>query len=66
MCGPSGPPVSLSMDQAAAIGVPYLKAWSALVRAGAVEPGEMVLIIGVSGAVGRAATQIARWRGARG
>ena len=58
-------PVSLSTEQAAAIGVPYLTAWSALVRAGAVEPGETVLIVGVSGAVGRAATQIARWKGAR-
>ncbi len=58
-------PVSLSTEQAAAIGVPYLTAWSALVQAGAIEPGETVLIVGVSGAVGRAATQIARWKGAR-
>ncbi len=58
-------PRSLSMEEAAAIGVPYLTAWSALVRTGAVEPGETVLIVGVSGAVGRAATQIAHWRGAR-
>ena len=58
-------PESLSMEEAAAIGVPYLTAWSALVRTGAVEPGETVLIVGVTGAVGRAATQIAHWRGAR-
>jgi NADPH2:quinone reductase len=58
-------PRSLSMEEAAAIGVPYVTAWSALVRAGAIESGETVLIVGVSGAVGRAATQIAHWRGAR-
>ncbi len=58
-------PESLSMEEAAAIGVPYLTAWSALVQTGAVEPGETVLIVGVTGAVGRAATQIAHWRGAR-
>lgn len=58
-------PASLSMEQAAAVGVPYVTAWSALVRVGDVAPGEVVLIVGVSGAVGRAATQIAHWRGAR-
>ncbi|MGI5940042.1 MAG: quinone oxidoreductase family protein [Thermoleophilia bacterium] len=58
-------PVSLSMEQAAAVGVPYLTAWSALVQAGGLESGETVLIVGVSGAVGRAATQIAHWKGAR-
>jgi NADPH:quinone reductase-like Zn-dependent oxidoreductase len=58
-------PVSLSMEQAAAIGVPYVTAWSALVQAGALEPGETILVVGVTGAVGRAAAQIARWKGAR-
>jgi NADPH:quinone reductase-like Zn-dependent oxidoreductase len=58
-------PQQLSMEQAAAIGVPYLAAWSALVDAGNVQAGESVLIVGVSGAVGRAATQIARWKKAR-
>jgi NADPH:quinone reductase-like Zn-dependent oxidoreductase len=58
-------PPQLSMEQAAAIGVPYLAAWSALVTAGKVQPGETVLIIGASGAVGRAATQIAQWKKAR-
>jgi NADPH:quinone reductase-like Zn-dependent oxidoreductase len=58
-------PVELSMEQAAAIGVPYLAAWSALVEAGNVQAGETVLIVGVSGAVGRAATQIAHWKKAR-
>lgn len=58
-------PASLSMEQAAAIGVPYVTAWSALVSTGAVEAGETVLVVGASGAVGRAATQIAHWKGAR-
>jgi len=52
-------PPNLSMQQAAAVGVPYLAAWSSLITAGALEPGETVLITGVSGAVGHAATQIA-------
>jgi NADPH:quinone reductase-like Zn-dependent oxidoreductase len=58
-------PPQLPVEQAAAIGVPYLAAWSALVAAGKVQAGETVLIIGVSGAVGRAATQIAQWKKAR-
>src|ERR1700719_836620 len=43
-------PPQLSMEQAAAIGVPYLTAWSTLLVAGNVQAGETVLIIGVSGA----------------
>jgi NADPH2:quinone reductase len=58
-------PAQLSMEQAAAIGVPYLAAWLALVRAGNIQAGETVLVVGVSGAVGRAATQIAHWKKAR-
>jgi NADPH:quinone reductase len=58
-------PTPLSMEQAAAIGVPYVTAWSALMQAGRLEPGETVLVVGVTGAVGRAATQIAHWKGAR-
>lgn len=58
-------PPHLSMEQAAAIGVPYLAAWSALVTAGEIQAGETVLVTGVSGAVGRAATQIAHWKNAR-
>ncbi len=55
-------PLQLSMEQAAAIGAPFLAAWSALVVVGNVQAGEAVLIVGVSGAVGRAATQIAHWK----
>jgi NADPH:quinone reductase-like Zn-dependent oxidoreductase len=58
-------PSSLSMEAAAAVGVPYLTAWSALVVAGRLAPEETVLVVGAAGAVGRAAIEIARWRRAR-
>jgi NADPH:quinone reductase len=58
-------PAQLSMEHATTVGVPYLAAWSALVTAANVQAGETVLIVGVSGAVGRAATQIAHWKKAR-
>jgi NADPH:quinone reductase len=56
---------SLSMAQAAAIGVPYITAWASIVSAAQVQPGETILIVGVAGAVGQAATQIANWKKAR-
>jgi NADPH:quinone reductase len=55
-------PASLSMEQAAAVGIPYLTAWQALVSIGQVREGEWVLITGANGAVGRAATQVAHWK----
>lgn len=55
-------PTSLSMEQAAAIGIPYLAAWMSLVRIGEVQEGELVLITGAAGSVGQAATQIAHWK----
>ena len=59
-------PRTLSFEQAAAIGVPFITAWVALVRAAQLgEPGETILIIGAGGAVGQAATQIANWRKSR-
>jgi NADPH2:quinone reductase len=58
-------PRTLSAEQAATIGVPFITAWFALVRAAQLEPGETILIIGVGGAVGQAAMQIANWRGSR-
>src|SRR5262249_4657787 len=58
-------PRALSMEQAAAIGVPFITAWFALARAAELRQGETILIIGASGAVGQAATQIANWRKAR-
>ncbi len=58
-------PQSLSMEEAAAIGVGFVTAWSALVTLGELGGGETVLITGAAGAVGSAAVQIACWRGAR-
>jgi NADPH2:quinone reductase len=58
-------PPQLSMEQAAAVGVPYLAAWWGLVQSGHLQEGETVLVVGVSGAVGAAATQIAHWKKAR-
>jgi len=58
-------PASLTPEQAAAVGVPYTTAWGALVQAAELSRGETVLIVGAGGAVGRAATQIANWKGAR-
>jgi NADPH:quinone reductase len=58
-------PSALSMEEASTIGVAYLAAWSGLVTAADIRAGETVLISGALGAVGRAATQIAKWKGAR-
>ena len=58
-------PDPLSLEQAAAIGVPFITAWAALVRAAELQAGETILIIGAAGAVGQAATQIATSRKAR-
>jgi len=58
-------PRNLTAEQAAAVGVPYTTAWGALMRSAELRAGETVLIIGAAGAVGKAATQIAKWKGAR-
>src|SRR5271170_5146539 len=55
-------PKSLSMAQAAAIGVPYITAWASVVSAAQIQPGETLLMVGAAGAVGQAATQIANWK----
>jgi NADPH:quinone reductase-like Zn-dependent oxidoreductase len=58
-------PKSLSMAQAAAIGVPYITAWASLVSAAQIQTGETILIVGARGAVGHAAIQIANWKKAQ-
>jgi NADPH:quinone reductase-like Zn-dependent oxidoreductase len=58
-------PSLLPMEQASAVGVPYLTAWSTLVDAAEIQAGETVLITGALGAVGQAAIQIAHWKKAR-
>jgi len=58
-------PNSISWEEAAGIGVPFVTAMEGFRRAGIPKPGETVLIMGVSGKVGQAAAQIATWHGAR-
>ncbi|NVN84500.1 MAG: zinc-binding alcohol dehydrogenase family protein [Rhodopseudomonas sp.] len=58
-------PAGISWEEAAGIGVPFVTATEGLRRAGMPVPGEVVLVMGVNGKVGQAATQIATWRGAR-
>src|SRR5580698_6165192 len=58
-------PQSLSLAQAAAIGVPFITAWASVISAAQILPGETILIVGVAGAVGQAATQIANWKQVR-
>jgi NADPH2:quinone reductase len=58
-------PTGVDIKAAAGIGVPFVTAWEGLRRAGLPEAGETVLILGLNGKVGQAATQIATWRGGR-
>ncbi len=58
-------PPEFSYKQAAGIGLEYLTAFAALVRTGAVQRGETVLVTGTTGAVGSAAARVAAWKGAR-
>jgi NADPH:quinone reductase-like Zn-dependent oxidoreductase len=58
-------PKGLGFASAAGVGVAYMTAWAALVNAANLQPGEVVLILGTTGAVGSAAARIARRRGAR-
>src|SRR4030088_2915606 len=58
-------PKTLSWDEAAGIGVPFVTAMEGFRRAGMPSKDETVLVMGVNGKVGQAAVQIASWRGAR-
>lgn len=58
-------PAAVPLIEAAGIGVPFVTAMEGFRRAGLPRPGEIVLVMGVTGKVGQAATQIATWRGAR-
>jgi NADPH:quinone reductase-like Zn-dependent oxidoreductase len=57
-------PESISFEQGAAVPVNYATAYAGLVRYGALQAGERVLIHAAAGGVGIAATQIAKARGA--
>jgi NADPH2:quinone reductase len=58
-------PDHVTFSEGAGVGVPYVTAWRALFDKGRAAPGETVLIHGASGAVGVAATQMARAAGLR-
>jgi NADPH:quinone reductase len=58
-------PERLTHDQAASIGVTFVTAWCALVEYARLSKGETVAIVGSTGGVGGAATQIAKHEGAR-
>src|ERR1700747_2571008 len=58
-------PKSISWEEAAGIGVPFVTAMEGFRRAGTPKTGDTVLVMGVNGKVGQAATQIATWHGAR-
>ncbi len=58
-------PTTISWEEAAGIGVPFVTAMEGFRRAGLPKPGESVLVMGVNGKVGQAAVQIAGWQGAR-
>ncbi len=57
-------PKNLSMEDASAVGVPFITAFSALVGVGQLKEGEWVIVSGAAGAVGQAAIEIAHAKGA--
>lgn len=58
-------PKTVSWEEAAGIGVPFVTAMEGFRRAGIPKLGDTVLVFGVNGKVGQAAVQIATWQGAR-
>lgn len=57
-------PDGVSDDLVAALGLSAIAAWMALTWRGRMQPGEQVLVLGASGAVGQVAVQAARLLGA--
>ena len=58
-------PKSISLEQAAALGLIYMTAWSALISSAQLVYGETALILGVTGGVGSSAVRIASSKGVR-
>lgn len=58
-------PAAMSFVEAASLSLAYDTAWFALRERARLEPGETVLVLGASGAVGQAAVQLGRAMGAR-
>jgi NADPH:quinone reductase-like Zn-dependent oxidoreductase len=57
-------PEQVGDDLVAALGLSAIAAWMALTWRGQLQPGEVVLVLGASGAVGQVAVQAARLLGA--
>ncbi len=57
-------PKSLSFNEAAAVPLAALTAWTALFEHGKLQAGQRILIQGASGGVGGFAVQFAKWKGA--
>jgi NADPH:quinone reductase-like Zn-dependent oxidoreductase len=58
-------PEALDFEQAAAMPVAFVTAWTMLVERAALRAGETLLVRGAASGVGTAAVQIGRWLGAR-
>jgi NADPH2:quinone reductase len=58
-------PRSISMDEAAAVGVPFVTAYEGFRRSGMPQAGQTALVLGANGKVGQAAVQLAAQGGAR-
>ncbi|WP_295529619.1 zinc-binding alcohol dehydrogenase family protein [uncultured Pseudacidovorax sp.] len=58
-------PRNISMDEAGAVGVPFVTAYEGFRRSGMPQAGQVVLVLGANGKVGQAAVQLAAQAGAR-
>jgi NADPH2:quinone reductase len=58
-------PAALTLEEAGALGVPFVTALEGFHRSGMPKPGEVVLVLAANGMVGQAASQIAAMHGAR-
>ena len=58
-------PKGISMEEAGAVGVPFVTACEGFSRAGGVKAGQTVVVLGANGKVGQAAVQIAARAGAK-
>lgn len=58
-------PRNISMDEAGAVGVPFVTAYEGFRRSGMPQAGQVVLVLGANGKVGQAAAQLGAQAGAR-
>jgi NADPH:quinone reductase-like Zn-dependent oxidoreductase len=57
-------PNTLAFEEAATVGAASITAWLSLLDAGHLAFGDVLVVTGANGAVGTAAVQLAKWRGA--